>query len=59
VYGVPVPTLWDPSPSPEDNRATEMIKSAAQILNIEVLDHIIIGSNRYVSLREKGLGGLG
>ena len=49
----------DPLPSPEDNRATEMIKSAAQILNIEVLDHIIIGGNRYVSLRERGLGGLG
>lgn len=36
-----------------------MIKSAAQMLNIELLDHIIIGGNRYVSLREKGLGGLG
>lgn len=49
----------DPTPSPEDNRVTEKIAQAGQMLNIEVLDHIIIGQMRYVSLRERGLGGLG
>ena len=49
----------DPTPSPEDNRVTEKIVQAGSMLGIEVLDHLIIGGNRYVSLREKGLGGLG
>lgn len=49
----------DPSPSPEDLRATEKIVQAGSMLGIDVLDHVIIGGNRYVSLREKGLGGLG
>jgi len=49
----------DPTPSPEDNRVTEKIVQAGSMLGIDVLDHVIIGGNRYVSLREKGLGGLG
>lgn len=49
----------DPTPSPEDNRVTERIVQAGSMLGIDVLDHVIIGGNRYVSLREKGLGGLG
>ncbi len=46
----------DPTPSPEDVRVTEMIKEAGEKLNITVLDHMIFGGNRYVSLKEKGLG---
>lgn len=45
----------DPSPSPEDLAVTERIMAAGQILGIEVLDHIIFGDKRYVSLRERGL----
>lgn len=46
----------DPTPSPEDVRVTEMVVEAGRLLDIEVLDHIIIGRNRYVSLKERGLG---
>lgn len=46
----------DPTPSPEDIRVTEMIVEAGHLLDIEVLDHLIIGRNRYVSLKERGLG---
>jgi DNA repair protein RadC len=40
----------------EDVRVTEMIVEAGQLLDIKVLDHIVIGRNRYVSLKERGLG---
>ena len=46
----------DPTPSREDIATTERIAQAGDLLNIEVLDHIIIGHNRYVSLKERGLG---
>lgn len=46
----------DPSPSPEDIHLTEMIVEAGKLLDIEVLDHLIIGHNRYISLKERGLG---
>jgi DNA repair protein RadC len=46
----------DPTPSPEDVRVTEMIVEAGALLDINVLDHLIIGRNRYVSLKERGLG---
>ena len=46
----------DPSPSPEDIRATEMIVAAGKLLDINVLDHLIVGLNRFVSLKERGLG---
>ena len=46
----------DPTPSPEDVRVTEMIIDAGELLDIKVLDHIIIGRNRYVSLKERKLG---
>lgn len=46
----------DPSPSPEDVRVTKMIVEAGHLLDIEVLDHLIIGRNRFVSLKERGLG---
>jgi DNA repair protein RadC len=46
----------DPTPSPEDVKVTEMIHQAGVLLDIEVLDHVIIGQQRYVSLKERGLG---
>ncbi len=46
----------DPTPSPEDVRVTEKIVQAGKLLDIDVLDHLIIGHNRYVSLKERGLG---
>jgi DNA repair protein RadC len=45
----------DPTPSPEDVRATDVIVEAGRLLDIGVLDHIIIGRNHYVSLKERGL----
>ena len=41
-------------PSPEDITITKRLVEAGQIIGIEVLDHIIIGSNAYVSLKEHG-----
>lgn len=46
----------DPTPSPEDVRVTRQIVEAGDLLDIEVLDHLIIGQGRYVSLKERGLG---
>jgi DNA repair protein RadC len=46
----------DPTPSPEDVRVTRQIVEAGNLLDIEVLDHLIIGQGRYVSLKERGLG---
>lgn len=46
----------DPTPSPEDVHVTEMLVEAGRLLDVEVLDHLIIGRNRFVSLKERGLG---
>ncbi|MCA9933365.1 MAG: DNA repair protein RadC [Anaerolineales bacterium] len=46
----------DPSPSPEDIHVTRELVRAGHLLGIEVLDHVIIGRQRYVSLKERGLG---
>ncbi|HEX8996705.1 MAG TPA: DNA repair protein RadC [Ktedonobacterales bacterium] len=46
----------DPTPSPEDVRTTEQLRKAGELLDIELLDHIIIGRHQYVSLKERGLG---
>jgi DNA repair protein RadC len=48
----------DPTPSTDDIRVTEAIAEAGRMLDIKVLDHVIIGRQGYVSLKEKGLGGL-
>ncbi len=45
------------TPSPEDVAVTREFVNAGKILDIEVIDHIVIGScNRWVSLKERGLG---
>ena len=46
----------DPAPSPEDIQVTEQIVAAGKVLDIEVLAHLVIGRQRYVSLKEQGLG---
>jgi DNA repair protein RadC len=44
----------DPTPSPEDIQMTARLIEAGQIIGIEVLDHIILGDQSFVSLKEKG-----
>ena len=44
----------DPSPSREDIAVTQRLAKAGKILDIPVLDHVIIGDNRFVSLKEMG-----
>ncbi|HZS95115.1 MAG TPA: DNA repair protein RadC [Chloroflexota bacterium] len=46
----------DPTPSPEDARVTRDLVAAGKLLDIDVLDHLVIGRNSYVSLRQKRLG---
>lgn len=45
----------DPSPSPEDVATTRALIQAGQLLDIEVLDHLVIGRAGFVSLKERGL----
>ena len=45
----------DPTPSREDIEVTARLVEAGKILGINVLDHVIIGSNAIISLKEKGL----
>ncbi|NLP15861.1 MAG: DNA repair protein RadC [Clostridiales bacterium] len=45
----------DPSPSSEDIRVTKRMKEAANLIGLTLMDHIIIGDNRYISLKEQGL----
>lgn len=46
----------DPTPSPDDVAVTRAIVQAGKLLDIEVLDHLVIGHGRFVSLKERGLG---
>jgi DNA repair protein RadC len=46
----------DPSPSPEDLVLTRMVVEAGRLLSISVVDHLVIGRQRFVSLKERGLG---
>ena len=46
----------DPTPSPEDVIVTGKLVEASQILDIELLDHLIIGQDSFISLKERGLG---
>ncbi|WP_350342542.1 DNA repair protein RadC [Proteinivorax tanatarense] len=45
----------DPTPSPEDIAITKRLAKAGDELGIKVLDHLIVGQNGYVSLKDKGL----
>ncbi len=46
----------DPSPSPEDVATTQMLVDAGRLLDIPVIDHVVFGHNRYVSMKERNLG---
>ena len=46
----------DPTPSPDDVVVTRAIVQAGKLLDVEVLDHLVIGQGRWVSLKERGLG---
>ena len=46
----------DPEPSREDQRLTELVREAGELLDVELLDHLVIGRRDFVSLRERGLG---
>ena len=43
-----------PEPSGEDLALTRRLVSAGTLLGIEVLDHLVLGAGRYVSLKERG-----
>ena len=45
----------DPTPSPEDVAITRDLVASAKLLGIDLLDHIVIAADRYVSLKEKKL----
>lgn len=44
----------DPTPSAEDWAVTRRLAEAGRLLGIEILDHIIVGDQQYVSLRDQG-----
>ena len=46
----------DPTPSPNDIAITRAMIEAGKLLDIEVLDHLVIGLGKYISLKEKKLG---
>ncbi len=45
----------DPNPSRDDIVVTKRMKDAGNIIGITVIDHIIIGDNKYVSLKQQNL----
>lgn len=45
----------DPTPSPDDLHLTADALAAGRLLDIEVLDHIVIGATGFVSLRDRGV----
>ena len=46
----------DPTPSPDDVAVTRAIVQAGKLLDVDVLDHLVIGQGHWVSLKERGLG---
>lgn len=46
----------DTSPSPDDIAVTRTIVQAGKLLDIDVLDHLVVSSHRFVSLKELGMG---
>lgn len=45
----------DPEPSPQDIQLTRKLKEAGRALDLPIVDHLVIGDGRYVSLHERGL----
>lgn len=46
----------DPTPSPEDTSITRRIRQAAELHDIGLLDHVVIGARGFVSMKQRGLG---
>jgi DNA repair protein RadC len=46
----------DPTPSPDDVAVTRAIVQAGKLLDVDVLDHLVIGQGKWISLKERGLG---
>jgi DNA repair protein RadC len=46
----------DPTPSPDDIAVTRAIVEAGKLLDVDVLDHLVIGSGKFVSMKQRGLG---
>lgn len=46
----------NPTPSPEDVAVTQNLVDLGKALDVQVLDHIVVGDNQWLSLREMGLG---
>ena len=44
---------WDPTPSEGDYEATERVYSSAEMLGIQMLDHVVIGDGKYSSVFSK------
>jgi DNA repair protein RadC len=44
----------DPNPSPDDVKLTQRLATAGELLGIELVDHLIVAGDRYVSLKEAG-----
>jgi DNA repair protein RadC len=49
----------DVSPSPEDVALTRKLAEAGRTLDVELVDHLVVSTSRFVSMRERGMGGLG
>ena len=45
----------DPNPSEEDLKVTKQMQEVGKTMAIDLLDHIIIGGEKYISLRDRGL----
>ena len=54
-YGTPVPTLPDPEPSQADLDLTRRLSEVGRVVGIRVLDHVVIGQDRYFSFADEGL----
>ena len=45
----------DPTPGRQDILATERVRNAGELIGISLIDHIIIGDNKYISFKKEGL----
>ena len=45
----------EPTPSPQDIQLTEQVIQVGELLSIPLLDHLVIGQNQWLSMKERGL----
>lgn len=48
----------DPAPSEQDRAVTDRLAAAGRLLGIEVLDHVVVGADRYFSFADEGYGAI-